>query len=161
MSASPGGPRWRVRLATPGDTEAWVAMRVRLWPDEDAGALAEVRAYFDPDWRAAAFLAFDGADRAIGFAEATIRSDYVNGTQTSPVGFLEGLYVVDAHRRSGVGRALVQAVEDWTRAQGCTELASDALIGNTASHAAHASYGFEETERVVYFRKPVATPVTP
>ena len=53
------------------------------------------------------------------------------------------------------GRALIAAVEAWTREQGCTELASDALIDNAASHAAHAACGFEETERVVYFRKPL------
>ena len=51
--------------------------------------------------------------------------------------------------------ALIAAVEAWTREQGCTELASDALIDNAASHAAHAACGFEETERVVYFRKPL------
>ena len=51
------------------------------------------------------------------------------------------------------GRALVAAVELWTREQGCTELASDALLDNEASHRAHAACGFEETERVVYFRK--------
>jgi aminoglycoside 6'-N-acetyltransferase I len=61
---------------------------------------------------------------------------------------------VDADvRRSGVGRALVAAVEDWARGRGFTELGSDALIDNTVSHHAHRALGFEERERVIYFRK--------
>ena len=38
--------------------------------------------------------------------------DYVNGCTTSPVGFLEGLYVAAAARRQGVARALCDAAED-------------------------------------------------
>jgi aminoglycoside 6'-N-acetyltransferase I len=37
--------------------------------------------------------------------------------------------------------------------RGYRELGSDALIDNSASHAAHRGWGFAETERVVYFRK--------
>lgn len=69
------------------------------------------------------------------------------------MGFLEGWYVVPDFRHHGVGRALMVAVERWTRQHGCDELASDVLIGNEPSLAAHAACGFEETERVVYFRK--------
>lgn len=32
-------------------------------------------------------------------------------------------------------------------------MASDALLDNAGSHAFHEAVGFEETERVVYFRK--------
>ena len=105
---------------------------------------------------AAVFLACEDGGPAIGFAEAALRRDYVNGTESSPVGFLEAWYVAPPWRGRGVGRALIAAVEGWTRGQGCAELASDALLDNTASHAAHAACGFEETERVVYFRKSLA-----
>ena len=138
----------------PRDLEAWCALREALWPDEDAAVMArEAREYFERTRNKIAFLAFDVHDRATGFVEATIRSDYVNGMETSPVGFLEGLYVAPAHRRRGIGRALVAAVERWTLAQGCSELGSDALLDNRDSHSAHRAYGFAETERVVYFRK--------
>ncbi len=103
--------------------------------------------------RLVAFLAFDANGRAIGLAEAALRHDYVNGTETSPVGFLEGWYVAPEWRFRGIGRALVEAVAQWAQAQGCAELASDALLENDESHAAHAGCGFEETERVVYFRR--------
>lgn len=138
-----------VRSATAGDLRAWVQLRRALWPDEtDAvGNVAEALQRSD----AGNFIAFaDGV--AVGFAEATLREEYVNGTDTSPVGFLEGWYVSDDWRGRGVGRALLAAVRDWTRAQGCTELASDATLDNASALRAHAACGFEETERVVYFR---------
>ncbi|MDR0183069.1 aminoglycoside 6'-N-acetyltransferase [Lysobacter arvi] len=143
-----------VRRAGAHDLAAWMQLRRALWPEADDTADA-LRAQLQCD-DTAVWLAFDADGVAIGFAEASLRRDYVNGTQTSPVGFVEGLYVVETRRRSGVGRALVDAVERWTREHGCSELASDALIDNTVSHAAHRAYGFEETERVVYFRKPLS-----
>ena len=69
------------------------------------------------------------------------------------VGFLEAIYVRENHRRRGVARALVQAIEEWTIKRGCSELASDAFLTNAQSHHMHAALGFSETERVVYFRK--------
>ena len=82
-----------------------------------------------------------------------MRTDYVNGTSSTPVAFIEGIYVAPQFRRQGVGRSLVAVVAGWARDRGCTELASDALLENTASHAMHSALGFEETERVVFFRK--------
>lgn len=103
--------------------------------------------------RYAQFVAAPAAGRPVGFAEASIRADHVNGTSSSPVGFLEGIYVVPGARRQGVATALVAAVARWAREAGCRELASDALLDNQASQAAHRALGFQETERVVYFRK--------
>ena len=89
----------------------------------------------------------------VGFAEATLRHDHVNGCATSPVGFLEGLYVLPGQRRHGAGRALVVAVEAWAAGLGCSELASDTGLGNTAARLVHGALGFAETEQVVFFRK--------
>ena len=144
-----------VRRAIAADVPAWSAQRAALWPDEDAQVLAdEAPAMLDDDG-GIVFLAESNGE-IVGFAEAALRRDYVNGTETSPVGFLEGWYVAPAWRGCGVGRALVRAVEGWTLEQGCRELASDALLDNTVSHTAHVGCGFEETERVVYFRKLLA-----
>jgi aminoglycoside 6'-N-acetyltransferase I len=142
----------RVRAASAADIDAWSAMRSALWPDADPGELRSEALAWDVG-SGITFIAVDESDHAIGMAEASLRRDYVNGTDGSPVGFLEAWYVDADHRGRGVGRALIAAVEAWTCERGCTELASDALLDNTASHAAHAACGFEETERVVYFRK--------
>lgn len=130
----------------------WLELRATLWPEcSREEHLAEMALQLQGPQRFSQFVARDDADVAIGLAEASVRSDYVNGTRTSPVAFLEGLYVVPAARRRHVAAALVGAVAGWARAQGCSELASDAAIRNVASHRVHRALGFEETERVVYF----------
>ena len=145
--------RARFRMDSPSDAThgAWHALRCALWPDADASQLrAEMR-----DALARGLfvrLAFAG-DEAIGLVEAALRVDYVNGTETSPVAFVEGVYVAPPFRRRGVARALVGEVERWARAAGCRELASDSPLDNAGAHAMHRAFGFEETERVVYFRR--------
>lgn len=144
-----------IELLTASDFDAWAALRLQLWPEHsleelrrDGDALVARRA------GAVVFVArTEGA--LVGFAEATLRVDFVNGTSTSPVTFLEGLYVVPESRRQGVARALCGAVERWGAGRGCTEFASDALLENELGHSVHRALGFAETERVVYFSKPI------
>lgn len=103
--------------------------------------------------RFAQYVAYKESGVHVGFVEVALRHDYVNGTSTSPVAFLEGIYVVADSRRQGIARSLVKVAESWARAQGCSEFASDASIDNVVSHTMHSALGFEESQRVVYFRK--------
>lgn len=129
----------------------WAFLRHRLWPDATpAEHKAELQDLSDNE---AGFIAYDPAGTAIGFADVSLRHDYVNGCDTSPVAFLEGIYVEEAFRGQGIAAALVAEVTRWAVRQGVSELASDADISNVDSHRMHAALGFEETERVVYFRK--------
>lgn len=145
----------KIRPACAADVPAWAKMRAALWPDDDAAAhAAEIAETFladAPDQMA--FVAEHEDGRLIGFVEASMRRDYVDGCDTSPVAFGEGAFILPEWRGAGVGRALVEAVAQWGRARGCTELASNALLDNIASHAFHRAIGFEETERVVFFRR--------
>jgi len=129
---------------------AWLALRAALWPEaseaEHLSGMADAIVR-----RHCVRLAVTPGGSALGFVEASKRVDYVNGTSTSPVAFLEGLYVVPDARRQGIARALIEAVATWASDEGCSELASDALIDNGAAHAVHRALGFQETERVVYF----------
>ncbi len=132
----------------------WLSLRRALWPEgSDAEHLAEMAEFLTQPERYAQFVAYNSSSQAIGFIEASIRSDYVNGTESSPVAFLEGIYVLPAHRRHGVARALVAAASDWALSRGIHEFASDAALENELSHRVHKRLGFIETERVVYFRK--------
>jgi aminoglycoside 6'-N-acetyltransferase I len=132
----------------------WLELRQALWPDGGRELhLSEMSAFCASPERFAQFVACTPSGGAVGLAEASIRTDHVNGTGSSPVAFLEGLYVVPEARRKGVARALVAAVERWAVSSGCSELASDALLENESSQAVHRALGFEETERVVFFRR--------
>lgn len=143
-----------IERCTSEQQQGWLELRRELWPHDNEGEhVAEMKAACAQPERFASFVAYDEAGRAIGFVEASARRDYVPGTSSSPVGFLEGIYVVPSSRHQGVGRALVERVERWARGIGCTEMASDALLGNSASHAVHRALGFVEAERVVFFLK--------
>lgn len=144
-----------IRIANASDIDAWAGLRARLWKDvthdEHLDEIAAMLAR--PSGEFAAFLDVDDGTGIRAFAEAALRRYYVNGCETSPVAFLEGIYVRPEDRGTGIGRELLKSVQSWARAQGCAELASDADLGNLAGHAFHNAVGFEETERVVYFRK--------
>jgi aminoglycoside 6'-N-acetyltransferase I len=90
--------------------------------------------------------------RLIGFAEASVRN-YAEGAPGGPAAYLEGIWIEPEHRRRGVGRALLAAVEGWARRQGFAWLGSDALLDNELSHRWHWGAGFEEVERIVVFGK--------
>jgi aminoglycoside 6'-N-acetyltransferase I len=143
-----------IERCTSLDQPGWLEFRMALWPDATAD---DHRGYMaislaQPE-RFLQLMMYDASRVPIGFVEGSIRGDYVNGTETSPVGFIEGVYVSPSWRRKGVARELFAAIGDWARARGCRELASDALLDNEASQRAHLALGFTETERVVYFTK--------
>lgn len=106
----------RIAEASALDADAWLELRLALWPgdrrDEFAADIAALLA--DPR-DTINLIAHADTGEAIGFAEAALRRDYVEGCQTSPVAFLEGIYVAPDHRRKGVAAALIRAVEDWGR----------------------------------------------
>ncbi|RPE28385.1 aminoglycoside 6'-N-acetyltransferase I [Acinetobacter sp. BIGb0102] len=133
----------------------WLQLRILLWPDHEDAHLPEMRRLLEQPYTLQ-LLSYNDQQQAIAMLEASIRYEYVNGTQTSPVAFLEGIYVLPEYRRSGVATTLVQQVEDWAKQFSCTEFASDAAIDNTISHAMHRALGFQETERVVYFKKKIS-----
>ena len=136
------------------DMPQWMALRIALWPDEDQTIMAAEAGAILAHPDRLVLMAREG-EAVIGFAQASIRRDYVNGCATSPVGFVEGIYVTPARRHRGVARAMIATIEQWARAHGMAELASDALLENVDSHAMHEALGFSQTERVVYFRKPL------
>jgi aminoglycoside 6'-N-acetyltransferase I len=127
-------------------------MREALWPgvsrDETEKLATEVFGGSE-DW---AVFVCEHDGRLCGFAEAHLRN-YVDGCETSPVGYVEGWYVDPAQRGAGVGRALVGASEEWARARGCSEMGSDVLIENEVSQRAHLALGYEEVERQVIYKK--------
>lgn len=115
-------------IVDPTDAQ-WLRMRGWLWPHSDSGQhQEELEGLISDPSRHVAFLAVTSQGEDVGFAEISMRTDYVNGCDTSPVAFLEGIYVCPQYRRRGVARLLCEAAERWGQSKGCTELASDALM---------------------------------
>jgi aminoglycoside 6'-N-acetyltransferase I len=139
-----------LRPAAVADAIAWLAMRVALYGD-DPSLKPEIDDYFaGKSPIEAVYIADDG--EPVGFMELDTRP-YAEGCVTSPVAYVEGLYVVPEKRRQAIGRLLIAQAEDWARKRGLTELASDALIENEVSIAMHKALGFAEVERIVCLRK--------
>ena len=98
-------------------------------------------------------VAETGDGDLVGFVEVGLRS-HADGCDTRvPVGFFEGWFVNELHRRKGVGAKLLAAAEDWARGHGCIEMASDTWLDNDKSQRVHEALGFEVVDRCVHYRK--------
>jgi aminoglycoside 6'-N-acetyltransferase I len=130
---------------------AYCRLRRVMWPMDEKVCESEVAEILSsPRWRVLVARLDNGA--IAGFVEAGFR-DFAEGAESSPVGYLEGLYVLAEYRRHGIGKALVCAGEQWLWSQGCTEIASDAQIDNAISIELHKRLGYAEVERQVCFLK--------
>jgi aminoglycoside 6'-N-acetyltransferase I len=145
----------RVRGFVEGDRPEWLRMRRALWddcPDERQGS--EMDGILRGESEEVFFAERPGGGLC-GFVEASIRP-WADGCDDRPVGYVEGWYVDPDVRRRGVGRALVETAETWARSRGCRQMASDAELWNDVSHRAHGALGYQETARLVLFKKDLA-----
>ena len=135
------------------DLNEWFRLRKLLWDQADENDLQSEMVDIIEHRDSQAVLVADMGDGRLGaFLEASIRP-FVEDCHTDHVGYLEGWFVEAAFRQNGIGRELVEAAEHWARENGCTEMASDAEIGNDASLTAHMNLGYSETSRLVHLRK--------
>jgi aminoglycoside 6'-N-acetyltransferase I len=144
----------RIRPLELRDRRAWADMRAALWLDADPGELAHETVKHFAGVKAAdeIFVAEDVSGRLLGFLELSLRS-YAEGCASSPVPFVEAWYVTAEARQTGIGRALIEAAENWSILRGFTEIASDTELDNHLSQEAHAALGFAETQRLVSYCK--------
>lgn len=141
-----------IQKAQAADLDRVVELAALLWPEHTKAELTEELGALIFDSKAALFLAFL-AGRAVGFAQCQLRQDYVEGTDSSPVGYLEGIYVREEYRGRGLARDLVQHCEEFARQQGCRQFASDCTLSNTQSLRFHLATGFREAGRIICFVK--------
>ena len=141
-----------IRKATPNDAPVIALLAQQLWPH---CTVSELESDFSAQLSSpeiSVFLAFSD-NILIGFAQCQLRHDYVEGTKSSPVGYLEGIFVTESHRRHGHAKRLLAACETWAKAQGCQEFASDCELFNTESLRFHLNLGFTEANRIICFTK--------
>lgn len=141
-----------IETASLSDARAVAELAINIYESEPLEALVREFERFCADGESAVFVRREDG-RPIAFAHAQLRHDYVEGTESSPVGYLEGVFVLEEFRRRGVARALVGAAEAWARGMGCSEFASDCELSNELSLAFHLAVGFIEANRVICFSK--------
>ena len=132
-----------VRPAIPSDAPAVGGLMAQLAEHTrghiDPGVQDRFRAMIElPQY--AIFVAEDEAGQVIGLLSASQRWTLWH---TGPCAFIEELVVDEQARRQGVGHALIQAVLDWARAQGCSEIEVSTDHDNTDAQAFYRRLGFE------------------
>ena len=143
-----------IRKANQTDVAEIAKLSCLLWPEHSTTEMEEEFSALIANNDVAVFLA-EGDGQAIGFAQCQLRHDYVEGTDSSPVGYLEGIFVREEYRRRGMARQLLEACEAWAKEQHCTEFASDCELDNYESFRFHLALGFLEANRIICFTKQI------
>lgn len=142
----------RIERISEQTVDAAAALALALWPDNDYETLRdEMASMIRSATNALLLYITDG--RPVAFAHFALRTDYVEGADSSPTAYLEGIYVQPGYRRQGIARALLAEGERWARAQGCRQLGSDSGLDNEGSRLFHEKAGFREANRIVCFIK--------
>ena len=141
-----------IKQARTEDAGFLAALAIQMWKDHTPTELEdEFRELVNKD-DSICFIRYVD-DRPVAFAQCNLRHDYVEGTESSPVGFLEGIFVSEEYRKKGFAAELLAECEKWAKEKGCTEFASDCELDNEVSLKFHLSVGFEEANRIICFRK--------
>jgi aminoglycoside 6'-N-acetyltransferase I len=133
------------------DFPAWKQMRIELYSALDDDYHNEEMEITNSSDQWYCRLIKNDADEVMGMLEISYRN-IVDGCISSPVPYIEGIYLYPHYRNKGYGTEILKKIVTWCKEQGYTELATDAQIINSAAHRFYKSAGFEETDRVVEFR---------
>ena len=83
-------------------------------------------------------------DNAVAFLNSSIRNDYVEGSDQSPTGYIEGIYVLPELTRQGIARSLVAHLIHFYKTINIKSIGSDIEIDNKDSDLFHQHIGFKE-----------------
>ena len=134
------------------DSKIVVELAMLLWPDHEINELEKEMLNYIISDSGVVFIYFNKT-KPVGFALCNLRNDYVWGTESSPVGYLEGIFVKVEYRKRGIGKKLLIRCEEWAKNKGCREFASDCELNNAESLKFHLQLGYEEVNRIICFKK--------
>lgn len=141
-----------IRKAEKSDLGTLANLAVLLWNHSTIDTLLHEFSEMMTKKNMQFFLKF--ADNVVvGFAQCSLRYDYVEGTETTPVGYLEGIFIKEGFRNKGYAKELLAACEAWAKDKGCKEFASDCEIDNIDSFFFHKAMNFIEANRIICFIK--------
>nr|MBP3599086.1 GNAT family N-acetyltransferase [Eubacterium sp.] len=143
-----------IHKAMPKDALTIAGLAIQMWPDNTIEELAKEFEKLTISEGSAIFICLI-ENQVIGFAQCQLRHDYVEGTESSPVGYLEGIYVCEEYRKEGYAKELLAKCEEWAKEKGCSEFASDCELTNDVSFRFHLNVGFTEENRIICFTKKI------
>lgn len=138
--------------AEPEDSKRVAELFHNMWSGSDINDLqAELFAKITSN-ESEIFIAYND-NIPVGVALCGLRKNYVEGTDSSPVGYLERIYVIEEFRNKNIASILCQSCEKWAIEIGCKEFASDCELNNRESLEFHLAIGFTEANRIICFAK--------
>jgi len=141
--------------AIESDLPGWLEMALALWSHESTDDMESLFHTLFASENDEMLIARTDEGIAAGFANISIRKDYVEGSNSSPVGYIEGIYVKPEFRKQGIAKKFIELAEDWSRKRGCKELGSDTEIENVESQKFHRHIGFDGESHIVHFIKKI------
>jgi ribosomal protein S18 acetylase RimI-like enzyme len=141
MARRATSPTRAIERAEPGDL---VAMAQCMAIDADAFPYPSAQFGVRADG-ARVWVARDDAGRAVAFLAGRLRHGHLH---------VEGLAVVAEARRRGLGRALVRAAVEGSRAEGVRSIGLHVSVTNEGAVALYASEGFRVARRLRDFYGP-------
>ena len=143
-----------IKRAIENDDFILAELAIEMWKNNTIDELKKEFVEILNSDKSACFIKYI-EDEPIGFSQCSIRCDYVEGCDTSFVGYLEGVFIDDKYRCNGFAKELFNACEQWAKEKGCREFASDCELDNNESLKFHMAMGFEEANRIICFRKEI------
>ena len=141
-----------IRQATKNDFEQWLRMRKLLYPESSQNELmSEIKKIFYDKTIVGEldYIVFVYEKNKLmlgGFIETSLKQK-VSKCKSSPVGYIESLYVDTDVRRNGIACKLVSESEKWIIRKKCTEFAVDTDPNEKGSIDFYLSCGFAEVRR--------------
>ena len=133
----------RVRAVETTDAAALARLCTQLgYPAQPADMPARVE-QLQNDSKTSALVACDG-DSVVGMITTHVRHTM---NHPAPIAQITLLVVDETCRGSGVGRALVEAVEDWARRCGCKRIVVTTALQRAGAHAFYERLAYAHTGR--------------
>lgn len=127
-----------IRAARPADAATLADLAVELGYPATATEITE-RLASVANADAAVLVACDAGDRPLGWGHVELRRTLVEPLSAQVV----GLVVADGSRSSGIGRELLDAMEEWALARGCRRMLVGTRVTRERAHRFYAREGYE------------------
>ena len=117
-----------IKRARIEDANGLADLAIRMWPDNDPEDLTEEFRRLAMNDDAICFIKYVD-DKPIAFAQCQLRHDYVEGTDSSPVGYLEGIFVSEGNRKRDLPQRCCQNVRNGQKKEAVPN--SPAIVNST------------------------------
>jgi len=132
----------------------WLQMRREVYGSlSDGFHEQEMALIFErKDWFCYFFT--DANEQILGFVELSARN-VADACVSSPVAYIEGLYLKKEYRGMGLGSKAIATILAWCKEKAYTELATDAELVNVDAKEFFKAVGFKESFRIIEFHRRV------